>query len=126
MIGDMDSQAESIVIVSDNDSAIYDYKLIQNENGKPCFVKTPVFIALRFFKSDNDDIIEKKKFLSKLEMHYLEKRIQQMDAIIRQYKNMARKSNQIFETSATISYDFKDTCKMALLTSKRQGSTVTK
>lgn len=66
MIGDIGSQSESIVLVSDNDSAIFDYKLIQNENGKACFVKTPIFIALRFFKSDNDDIIEKKKFLSRV------------------------------------------------------------
>ena len=64
MIDEAGSQSESIVILSDNESTIYDYKLINNEQGKVCFVKTPVFIGLRFVKSDNDDILEKKKFLA--------------------------------------------------------------
>lgn len=84
-----------------------------------CFIKTPVFISLRFFKSDNDDITEKKKFISKLQIFYLERRIQYIDQILRQYQTMARLSQPLLESSSSISYEFKDTCKMALLKNKR-------
>lgn len=33
MIDEAGSQTESIVLLQDNESAIYDYKIIQNENG---------------------------------------------------------------------------------------------
>lgn len=34
---------------------------------------------MRFNKADNDDIVEKKKFLSHVHLSYLEKRIQVLD-----------------------------------------------
>jgi hypothetical protein len=114
MIGDIGANSESIVLMTENDQAIFDYKLIQNNSGKVCFVKTPVFIALRFSKTDNDDIIEKKKLLLKVHMNYIEKRIEKLEQIIRQQTRV------LMETSSSISFEFKDTCKMVMMASKRQ------
>ena len=114
MIDEAGSQSESIVILSDNESTIYDYKLINNEQGKVCFVKTPVFIGLRFVKSDNDDILEKKKFLAQVQISFIEKRLQALDQVIRQ------QGRAMVDTSSNISYEFKDTCKMCLLNNKRK------
>lgn len=77
MIGDLhpSENQESIVLISDIDSSLYDYKLMRMQNGSVKLVKTQVHIALRFFKNSNDDIIEKKKSLTKIQIDYLKKRI---------------------------------------------------
>lgn len=77
-------------------------------------MKTPVFIALRFVKQDNDDILEKKKFLAQVQISYIDKRLQALDQVIRQQGRVA------VDTSSNISFEFKDTCKMCFLNNKRK------
>ena len=77
MIGDLtpEGNTESVVLISDIDSAIYDYKLMRIDNGNICLIKTQVHIAVRFFKNSNDDIAEKKRALTRIQIDYLQKRI---------------------------------------------------
>ena len=77
MIGDVtpEGSTEAIVLISDIDSALYDYKLMRVHNGSVCLVKSQVHIAARFFKNSNDDIMEKKKTLTRIQIDYLQKRI---------------------------------------------------
>jgi hypothetical protein len=77
MIGDItpEGNTEAIVLISDIDSALYDYKLMRVHNGSICLVKSQVHIAARLFKNSNDDIMEKKKTLTRIQIDYLQKRI---------------------------------------------------
>ena len=68
MMGDLlhTENTESIVLISDIDSSIYDYKLMKDKIGNINLVKTQVHIAIRFFKQSNDDINEKRTQLAKI------------------------------------------------------------
>lgn len=95
MIGDLhpSENQESIVLITDIDSSLYDYKLMKLQNGNVNLVKTQVHIAIRFFKASNDDINEKKRSLTKIQIDYLKKRIHYIDQILRQMKNSVRRDH---------------------------------
>ena len=78
MIGDLypSENQESIVLITDIDSSLYDYKLMKLQNGNVNLVKTQVHIAIRFFKASNDDINEKKEVVWLREGYSISKRNQ--------------------------------------------------